>query len=65
MKELTGKTTESLIGYKEVTETKDLIEKTNNFVIKLGRNLRKKARNSSNPYTSFLNQTHNLMRKNS
>ena len=65
MKELTGKITESLTGNKEVTEIKDITKKFNNFLEKLGPNLGKKAPNSSNAYTSFLYETHNLMRKNS
>ena len=34
------------------------------FLTNLGSNLVKKVPNFSNPYTSFLNQTHDIMKKN-
>ena len=73
MKELIAKTrnTESslpiklVIEKKEVTEIKDIAEEFNNFFTNVGQNLAKKVPNSSNSFTSFLNQTHIIMEKNS
>ena len=71
IKELIGKTrnTESslpiklVIEKKEVTELKDIAEEFNNFFTNVGPNLAKKGPNSSNSFTSFLNQTHSIMEK--
>ena len=71
MKELIGKArnTESslpiklVIEKKEVTEIKDIAEEFINFFTNVGRNLAKKVQNSSNSFTSFLNQTHSIMGK--
>ena len=49
----------------EVTEIKDVAEEFNNFFTNVGPNLAKKVPNSSNSFTSFLNQTHSIMEKNS
>ena len=73
MKEIIGKArnTESslpiklVIEKKEVTEIKDIAEKFNNFFTNVGPNIAKKVPNSSNSFTSFLNQTHSIMEKNS
>ena len=66
MKKLKGKArnTESslpiklVLEKKEVTEIKDIAEEFNNFFTNVGPNLAKKVPNSSNLFTSFLNQTH-------
>ena len=50
---------------KEVTEIKDIAEEFNNFFTNVGPNLAKKVPNSSKSFTSFLNQTHSIMEKNS
>ena len=50
---------------KEITEIKDVAEKFNDFFTNVGPNLAKKVPNSSNSFTSFLNQTHSIMEKNS
>ena len=71
MKELIGKArnTESslpiklVIEKKEVTEIKDIAEEFNNSFTNVGPNLAKKVPNSSNSFTSFLNQTHSIMEK--
>ena len=47
----------------EVTEIKDISEEFNNFFTNVGPNLAKKVPNSSNSFTSFLNQTHSIMEK--
>ena len=73
MKEIIGKARNSesslpiklVIEKKEVTEIKDIAEKFNNFFTNVGPNLAKKVPNSSNSFTSFLNQTHSIMEKNS
>ena len=73
MKELIGKArnTESslpiklVIEKKEITEIKDIAEEFNNVFTKVGPNLAQKVPNSSNSFTSFLNQTHSIMEKNS
>ena len=73
LKELIGKArnTESslpiklVIEKKEVTEIKDIAEEFNNFFTNVGPNVAKKVPNSSNSFTSFLNQTHSIMEKNS
>ena len=73
MKELIGKArnTESslpiklVIEKKEVTDIKDIAEEFNNFFTNVAPNLAKKVPNSSNSCTSFLNQTHSIMEKNS
>ena len=70
---LIGKTrnTESSIPIKlviektEVTEIKDIAEEFNNFFTNVGPNLAKKVPNSSNSFTSFLNQIYSIMEKNS
>ena len=49
----------------EVTEIKDVAEEFNSFFTNVGPNLAKKVPNSSNSFTSFLNQTHSIMEKNS
>ena len=50
---------------KETTEIKDIAGEFNNFFTYAGPNLAKKIPNSSNSFTSFLNQTHSIMEKNS
>ena len=73
MKELIGKArnTESSLPIKlviektDLTEIKDIAEEFNNFFTNVGPNLAKKVPNSSNSFTSFLNQTHSIMEKNS
>ena len=45
-------------------EIKDMAEEFNNFFTNVGPNLAKKVPNSSNSFTSFLNQTHSIMEKN-
>ena len=72
MKELIGKArnTESslpiklVIEKKEVTEIKDTAEEFNNYFMNVGPSLAKKVLNSSNSFTSFLNQIHSIMKKN-
>ena len=54
-----------LLKKKEITEIKDVAEKFNDFFTNVGPNLAKKVPNSSNSFTSFLNQTHSIMEKNS
>ena len=54
-----------LLKKKEVTEIKDIAKEFNNFFMNFGPNLAKKVPNSSNSFTSFLNQTHSIMKKNS
>ena len=48
---------------KETTEIKDIAGEFNNFFTYAGPNLAKKIPNSSNSFTSFLNQTHSIMEK--
>ena len=50
---------------KEVTEIKDIAEEFNNFFTNVASNLGKKVPNSSNSFTSSLNQTRSIMEKNS
>ena len=71
MKELIGKirnTASSLpkklvIEKKEITEIKDIGEEFHNFFSNVGPKLANKVPNSSNSYTTFLNQTHSIMGK--
>ena len=73
MKELIGKirNVESslpkklVIERKEITELKDVSEELNNFFTYVRSNLAKRFPNSSNPFPSFLNQTHSIIEKNS
>ena len=54
-----------LLKKKRNTEIKDIAGEFNNFFTCVGPNLAKKVPNSSNSFTSFLNQTHSIMEKNS
>ena len=71
MKKLIGKASNAesslpiklVIEEKEVTEIKDIAEEFNNFFTNVERNLAEKVSNSSNSFTSFLNQTHSIMEK--
>ena len=71
MKELIGKASNAesslpiklVIEEKKVTEIKDIAEEFNNYFTNVERNLAEKVSNSSNSFTSFLNQTHSIMEK--
>ena len=54
-----------VIENKENTEIKDIAEGFNDLFTNVEPNLAKKVPNSSNSFTSFLNQTHSVMEKNS
>ena len=54
-----------IIQKKEITEIKDIAEEFNKFSTNVGLSLAKNVPNSSNLFTSFLNQTHRIMEKNS
>ena len=53
----------SLLLKKKKTEMKDTAEEFANFFTNVRPNLAKKVPNSSNSFTSFLNQTHSIMEK--
>ena len=53
-----------VIEEKDITEIKDIAEEFNNFFANVGSNLAKKVPNSSNSFTTFLNQTHSIVKKN-
>ena len=54
-----------VIEEKNITEIKDIAEEFNNFFANVGSNLAKKVPNSSNSFTTFLNQTHSIVKKKS
>ena len=54
-----------MILKKKKTELKSIVEEFNNSFTNFGPNLAKKVPNSSNSFTSFLNQTHSIKEKNS